>query len=184
MSAKSIDAHMKYQNKYSKEMKARVGYVRKKTDPRKSSQSQIDYASRSQLTTNYGFRVFIDKNIELRFSKISGLETSVELEQFGIGGKNDSPYCAVKANASPGKIILEKGICISDQSIENWRPGLYLGGDLEIFVGFNRSSGSFSQSYCITGGYITRWEVTELDAMGSDILIDKFEITHMGITIG
>lgn len=39
-------------------------------------------------------------------------------------------------------------------------------------------------SYGINGGLIVKWEVTGLDALGSELLIQKFEIAHDGVEMG
>lgn len=139
---------------------------------------------------NYRFRVFVGQT-QIAFSKISNIQMEEELEEFLVGGINFAPHIAATPSKKGGRLIFEKGIVLVDKDISKWRAGYHITDTIEIFVydsqtkwvdGANQYA--FTKNYAIWGGIITKWELGDLDAMGSQVLIQKFEIAHTGIEMG
>ena len=137
----------------------------------------------ADLCDNFSFRVFID-NQEFGFSRVMNLEQDQEVEEFQVGGMNFAPHIAVTPNKKGGRLILEKGKCFSSgqKQIKNWRAGYRINSLIDVFI-YDRS-GSFAGSYGINGGVIVKWEVSGLDGLGNELLIQKFEIAHAGVQMG
>ena len=68
------------------------------------------------------------------------------------------------------------------KQIKNWRAGYRINSLIDVFI-YDRS-GSFAGSYGINGGVIVKWEVSGLDGLGNELLIQKFEIAHAGVQMG
>ena len=136
----------------------------------------------SDLCDNFSFRVYIN-NQEFGFSKVTNLEGEQEIEEFQVGGMNQAPHIAGSPNKKAGRLILEKGKCFSSmqQPIKKWRPGYRIKGLIDVYI-YDRS-GAFAGSYGINGGLIVKWEVTGLDGLGNELMIQKFEIVHDGVSM-
>ncbi|SCI72109.1 conserved hypothetical phage tail region protein [uncultured Clostridium sp.] len=136
----------------------------------------------ADLCNNFSFRVFIG-NQEFGFSRVTNLEQEQEIEEFQVGGMNYAPHIAVSSNKKSGRLILEKGKCVKGQSqIANWRAGYRINSLIDVYI--YDKNGKNAGSYGINGGLIVKWEVTGLDALGSELLIQKFEIAHDGVEMG
>lgn len=143
-------------------------------------------SQRSQIFRSYNFQVFIQDKA-FGFSKISNIEQEQEVEEFSIGGLNGGPWIAISPNKKAGRLILERGVCSSDQEIKKWRAGYYIKGPITIIANKEknsaaeqRNSGEFIQ-YHIPAGIIVKCEVSPLDANQSELLIQKIEIAHTGL---
>lgn len=132
-----------------------------------------------QIYANYQFLVYVE-NIELKFSKVSGIESGAETEEISIGGMNDEACYVVNPRRKAGVLTLERGITFSGLT-RLWRPGLHICGPIEVFVMSNLKARTCIHSYYMVSGVITKWEINGLDALGSEIIVDKFQITHSGI---
>lgn len=138
---------------------------------------------KKSVFTNYQFLVYV-KNSKLRFSKVSNIEQEIEMEEFAVGGLNGAPHIAVAPSKKSGRLVLEQGVVILDKDVKGWRAGYYLNGPIDIFVSGNSMKRLLPKHYSISGGLIVKWELSSLDAMGSEVLVQKFEIAHDGLVIG
>lgn len=135
----------------------------------------------SDLCGNFSFRVYVGSQ-QFAFSKVTNLEGEQEVEEFQVGGMNYAPHIAVSPNKKGGRLILEKGKCLSSmEPIKKWRPGYLIKGLIDVCV-YDRT-GKFVSSYGVNNGLIVKWEVTGLDGLGNELMIQKFEIAHDGIQI-
>lgn len=146
----------------------------------------------SKIYRSYNFQVYIQDKA-FGFSKISNIEQEQEVEEFSIGGLNGGPWIAISPNKKSGRLILERGICSSDQEIKKWRAGYYIKGPITIIaykekmvtaeqknLMRQKSTDEFIQ-YHIPAGIIVKCEVSPLDASQSELLIQKVEIAHTGL---
>lgn len=136
----------------------------------------------TKLYPNYQFHVYI-KNDKVAFSKISNIEQEQEIEEFVVGGMNRSPHIAAVPSKKGGRLILEHGVVLKNDNISKWKAGYYIKDQIDIFVFNNNTKKVFAKHYHISGGMIVKWELGTLDGMGSEILIQKFEIAHNGLKI-
>lgn len=133
----------------------------------------------TELVPSYQFQVYVKKNV-LKFSKISNIEQECEVEEFSVGGINGAPHMSMAPSKKSGRLILERGVVLKEDDIGMWRAGYYLQGPIDIFVYHHAGQKDFSKNYSVLGGMIVKWELTQLDAMSSELLIQKFEIAHCG----
>lgn len=118
----------------------------------------------------------------LSFAKVSNLVHSVEYESIPIGGINDSVYIAQNPTRQPQTITFERAVQKTNDIIQKLKPGVHLGKQVEIMIlNMEKKSSKIEHSYYITDGVVTKCEISSLDAMGNEILIQKLEITHTGI---
>ncbi len=116
----------------------------------------------------------------LRFSKISGIEESMEYEEIAEGGRNEGPHIVTAPHKRHSPLVLEHGVIPVESRLVGLRPGMRLGTWLTVIV-LNAAGFPTPQMFWIEDGIVTRWETRDLDAMGNSVLIEKFEIMHDGI---
>lgn len=116
--------------------------------------------------------------IELGFSKISGLGDSVEYDSYLEGGGR--MHLLYRPASSAGTITLEKGISAVDQRLLRLlRPGADISG-LTIELQKHEKT---VESYYIESGMLVSWQLGELDAMSSAVVVKTFTIAHTGIQV-
>lgn len=137
--------------------------------------------SHEKLMLNYRFKVLIDNQVA-SFSKISGLTMDVETEMIAEGGHNAFGYI-VEVPAKASKTLrLEGGIYKNSNSLlERLRPGMRLKQGLVIMV--LGAYGNVQIKYSAERAYVTKWEVSELNAESGQVLIHTFEIAYTQLKI-
>ena len=116
--------------------------------------------------------------MELSFSRVSGLGGTQEFETYPEGGAG--LVILPKPKTSAGTLTFERGI-----TSEEWAgsacftAGVAVSG-IEISV---MKHGKVIQSYEVEDAVITAWELGELNALASGVLIKKFTVSHNGIKI-
>lgn len=128
---------------------------------------------------NYDFLVFIGEN-SYGFSKVTGLAQEMEYEEIGEGGRNWSPVIVRKPGSKQGLLTLEHGM----------RTGSRSGSGLELKAGtilknilvFIMNKNNIVKTCAVSQGIVTRIELGELNGLGKDILIEKLEIVHEGLS--
>ena len=107
------------------------------------------------------------------FSKVSGLSQDAGLAYFREGG-NDIPHPLSPAHRHPQTLVFEHGMgTLPDLERNGLRFDMPIAGTLIIdgsnqMIGFN----------CIMP---LRWEIGDLDASHSGVLIHRLEIVHDGL---
>ena len=114
------------------------------------------------------------------FSRVSGLERTMEFEEISEGGYNESPHLVAVPHKRHGVLVLERGMAPVDSWSSRVRPGMWLGTWLDIVL-LDEKGKQTNRRFQINDGLITKWEVSGLDAMGSQLLVEKLEIMHEGI---
>ncbi|MCM1538302.1 MAG: phage tail protein [bacterium] len=117
---------------------------------------------------------------KMRFSKVSGLESSMEYEELSEGGKNDAPYILAVPHKKHAPLLLEHGIVPAESRFAGMKPGMRLGTWLSVIL-LDAKGQMTDRRFWITDGIVTKRETGNLDAMGNSILIERFEIMHDGI---
>lgn len=130
---------------------------------------------------NYRFLVCIGST-RISFAKVGGLETSIDYDTIQIGGINHTVYTTPSPKKQVQTITFERAVQSEDSFILDIKPGMWLGERMEIFIldDFDQSN-SISYKYYIEDGLITKWELTPLNALGNEVLINKFELIHNGL---
>lgn len=113
------------------------------------------------------------------FSKISNLVQELEYEAVQEGGRNWSPVFFRKAKSKRDVLNLERGVkTVRTKLDENRiRIGTLLKGVIIVIRMDNRSY----RKYTFDEGVVTKLELSGLNAMGNEILIETMEIAHSGL---
>ena len=125
------------------------------------------------------------------FSKVSNISKSTEYETIQEGGVNDYVYALPKPSSEVEKLQLERGymmetnVSSSDKGpvedakkladVERWKDK---SGVLAI-LGRNKS---IYKTLGFQTAYISKWELTDLVADQSAVLIERIELIHFGFT--
>lgn len=133
-------------------------------------------------TGNQRFIVCIGTE-RLSFAKVSNLESSIQYDTIQIGGINDFVYVTPSPVKQAQTILFERAIQQKNGILDKMRPGIRLGKRLEIMIvkTDEKKRSKIDRKYYITDGLVTKWEMTPLDALGNEVLIQKFEIAHTGL---
>lgn len=116
--------------------------------------------------------------MELSFARVSGIGQSKEFDAYAEGGAGI--VILPKPKTSAGTLTFERGV-----TSEKWAGsacftvGVAVSG-VEIGVIKN---GAVIQRYEIEEAMITAWELGELNALASGVLINKFTLSHNGLKI-
>lgn len=116
--------------------------------------------------------------MELSFSKVSGIGKTQEFDTYAEGG--GGVVILPKPKSSAGSVTFERGV-----TSEKWAGsacftvGTAVSG-VEIAVVKN---GAAIQRFEIEEAIITAWELGELSALASGVLINKFTLSHNGLKI-
>lgn len=116
--------------------------------------------------------------VDLSFSKISGIGSSVEYDTYTEGGGRVN--ILLKPKSSAGTITFEKGLSVVDQSTAAMFIAGAQTGDIVINIVKN---GKFAESYYIESGVTVAWETGDLDAISGGVLIKRFTVAHTGLRI-
>lgn len=116
--------------------------------------------------------------MELSFSRVSGIGGTQEFDTYPEGG--GGPVLLPKPRTSAGTLTFERGM-----TSEKWAgSACFTAGvainDIEISVIKN---GAVIQSYEVDDAIVTAWELGELNALASGVLIKKFTLSHTGIRV-
>lgn len=116
--------------------------------------------------------------MELSFARVSGIGKSQEFDTYAEGGAGI--VILPKPKTSAGTLTFERGV-----TSEKWAGsacftvGTAVSG-VEIGVIKN---GAVIQRYEVEDAIITAWELGELSALASGVLINKFTLSHNGLKI-
>ena len=134
-----------------------------------------------KLAVNYDFAVQMD-GVSYGFARVSGLSEEQEYEIIPEGGRNWGPVFLPKQKSKQEILILERGI--------RTRAGRQELGELELCVGsvvnnlivIALDGTGPARTYTVPYGIVSKIETGGLDAMGHEVLIEKIEIIHNGLT--
>ena len=124
-------------------------------------------------------------SVMLSFAKVSNIGRALEHEDIQEGGHNYHVHTFTKPRQQRETLILEKGVNVH-RKVERDKfkaLGLYPGGRILapvtlVVMGEHQLINSV---YGFTEGVVVNWELGELNAMGNEVLIERFEIAHSGL---
>lgn len=153
-------------------------------------QGETKMAAQDQYAADFRFLVMagqapdaraqVTEEQRMRFSKVSGLEASMEYEELMEGGKNEAPHILMIPHKKHAPLVLEHGIIPAESRFARLKPGMRLGTWLTIIL-LDAKGQLTARRFWITDGIVTKREIGNLDAMGNSILVERFEIIHDGI---
>ena len=130
------------------------------------------------LVTNYRFRVWIE-NQEVSFSKVSGLNMEVKTRMISKAGT--SQITAVPSK-NPRILKLQRGAYKDGISLlDKLRPGMYL--EQGIIIAVLGRSGEIVMEYAVDNAFVSKWEISDIDALSGQVLIDTFEVAYTDLSI-
>jgi len=132
------------------------------------------------LTLSFRYEVEIG-NFKGNFSKVSGLEGTIELEEYQEGGVNTHVHMLPRRIQS-GKIVLERGVGDLARMVK-WFAHIKEGkiqkssGTIKL----KKEDNTVIRTWEFQDAFPTKWTGPSLDALGSNIAIEILEITHSGL---
>ncbi len=134
-----------------------------------------------QLVLNYRFKVLIDNKV-LSFMKVSGLGMDYETETMAEGGSALGGRIAAAARKSARTLRMEGGVYGGGQSLlKTMKPGICLSSGIVIMV--MNAKGKIDIKFGTGEAFVTKWEVSDLDAEQGRVLVNTFEITYMELSV-
>ncbi len=136
------------------------------------------------LMADFRFKVMTGRDegdSEICFSKISGMELTMEQEEIQEGGKNDGPHILMAPHKRHQPLVLERGVLPVSSWMSRLKPGMRLDTWLTVVL-LNQYGTMTGRRIQIDDGIVTKWELSGLDAMGNSVLVEKLEIVHDGIS--
>jgi phage tail-like protein len=136
------------------------------------------------LVGNQYFRVYFGSTL-ISFSRVSSVQQSEGHEDLAEGGLNDHIHVLTRVNAQSGTLTFEKGVA-ADGSVtkimQSLAPGTRISVPVTITL-YGQDSGKWKpvRSWGFDDGMVTRWELGTLEGMGSELAIEKLEISHAGL---
>lgn len=136
------------------------------------------------LVGNQQFKVFFGST-QINFARVSNVQRSVEHEDLTEGGLNDYVHVLTKPGGQSGTLTLEKGVAADGALTKLMRalePGRRIAVPVTVFLYHREQTGwKPVRAWGFEDGMVTRWEVGSLDGLGSEVLIEKLEISHAGL---
>ena len=135
---------------------------------------------------NQYFVVYFGKT-RVSFSKVSNLQRAVEHEALTEGGLNDFVHVLTRPGSQSGTLTLEKGVLAETDAAKVLRalaPGkrIQVPVTITLYHWNEKQTWTAVRSWGLEDGVVTRWELTELDGLGSSVALEKLEISHSGLT--
>lgn len=124
-------------------------------------------------------------NTQIGFQRVSNLQTAVEREELAEGGLNDQVHVLTKPGRQSGTLTLEKVIVDNEELhkiISALAPGTRI--NVPVIVSLFRKTASGWEEIRAWGfndGIVVRWELNNLDGLGSELAVEKLEIAHEGL---
>ena len=115
------------------------------------------------------------------FSSVTNISHSINVDDIQEGGRNDTPRFVVSPKRTGDQLVLERGIQTGMQAKhagETFTPGASI--CLCTIMVLDRSM-SIAKAYSFDEGIVTKWEIDNLDANDSRILVRRVEIRHSGL---
>lgn len=138
---------------------------------------------RQTFLPDFRFRVMTGRDEQdgsVCFSKISGIEVTMEQEEIMEGGKNDGPHILSAPHKKNPPLVLERGFLVKRSWLSKLSPGMRLDTWLQVDL-LDEKKEKSGRYFYIEDGIVTKWELSGLDAMSGSILVEKVEIVHDGI---
>ena len=138
------------------------------------------------MVGNQYFKVYFGA-VPISFSRVSNLQHTVEHEDFAEGGLNHHVHVLTRPNSQSGTLTLEKGVADEDVVTKLTRVGILLPGTrllLPVTVTLYYRTEHFwkpVRSWGVEDGIVTGCRLSDLDAMGSEVAVERLELSHSGL---
>lgn len=131
----------------------------------------------SSLLTSQHFTVYIGQSA-YGFAKVSNISSELEYDSVVEGGRNTQPLLFRKARGKQDVMTLERGVRLTAAGASmSMAAGDKVSG---VIIGIHKD-GVECLDFTFDEGIVTKVEISNLDAMGHEVLIEKMEIAHTGL---
>lgn len=128
---------------------------------------------------NYNFRACIGQ-AQIGFMKVSGIERTIETFTYAEGGLNDLVHVFPNRVKNAGTLHFESGFVQGNLS-----PFLHVGVGFDTMrIEVLNTARKPVRYYTFKNLVVTKWELGELDAKQSEILVERFEVTYGEVYVG
>lgn len=185
--AKHYDVHSRNRNPESSMKRRDNSYTGLKLSQQEPSQKGPQLKKRGKSKTgktspdkhlyanNNQFKLVIGM-YSVKCSKISNLSMEQSIEEVAEGGKNDAPWIFQNRGQKNDTLQIERAL-VNDTVAHEFQPGVYVPGGVVTIMRYGKEYREFA----FGEGMITKVEFSDLDAMGSEVMIQKLEIAHSGL---
>ncbi len=125
--------------------------------------------------TNSEFRLQIGK-YAIKCAKISNLSVAGDMEEVPEGGNNQYPNVFEGPKKKADTLILERAL-VDDEIMSAFTVGVHVGACTISIL----RNGQVYKEMSFDDGIVTKFELSNLDAMGREIMVHKVEIAHSGL---
>lgn len=132
------------------------------------------------LYKNYNFRVEVN-GVPLSFSRVSGMERSVSVEELQEGGFNRHVHYLNNGLSGERTLTLEYGMAKSNTAVSQLTPGRMLLKGVTVMV-LGDDSSKPVVTYSFDGCYIKKINFGDLNAASGELLISNLEIVYSYMT--
>lgn len=109
--------------------------------------------------------------------RVSNLTMAQDIEEIREGGNNDAPMI-FSAPAKKSDVLSVERAMVNDEIAKKLKVGVRVKeGEVVIAYGNKEYRNLF-----FTDGVVTKCEYSNLDALGHEIILEKLEISHSGLT--
>lgn len=126
--------------------------------------------------TSACFDVYINKQ-GLSFQRISSITQSAETEIIAEGGA-DHVHILPAPTKQVNTMTFIKGSGTFVNTNFPFQVGQYITTPIQIFVFEPNGARKLRKEYCIYGAFVTKWSLSDLNAEGSEKLLETFEIQY------
>lgn len=110
------------------------------------------------------------------FAKVQGLKMTAEFTPVREGGLNDRVHMLPAPAQQNGKIVFEEGWCGGDVK---FKAGSYISECISIQV--IDTNGHVAGEFVINDAVVESWELSDLNAMESVVVVRRLTLIHSGI---
>jgi phage tail-like protein len=136
---------------------------------------------------NFKYLVEIDGFSSAGFSKCSGLDMEHEVTEYREGGEN-TVMRKMPGQTKFSPIVLERG-STTNLDMWAWAKAVHSYGGVAgsavvrktISIVLVGDAGARLREWTVTGAWVSKWEMGELDAKSNDVLVERITIQHEGV---
>ena len=130
------------------------------------------------LLLNSNFLVNIGQHT-FSFARIRNVSEVLETEAVREGGDNWHVHTLAKQLSSPQKLTMERGLLADPdgKAPVDLKPGTMVSSVTIVVM----QRGSKKKSYYFDQGIVTKWDISDFDALQGNVMFQTVEITHSGL---
>ena len=150
--------------------------------------STLSTANPNYPVTSFRFSVFIGPSSisggpDASFKEISGISATMATEELIVGGDNANCYrLPTQVKYSP--LLLKRGVIKATSELAVWTEKIFSSGlalplvTKNIAVKLLNDQGDPLITWVFEGAYPTKYEISSLNAMNNELLVETYELTY------